>query len=233
MPGLVPGCAKVRIWGASKGREAIRPRGDEVDPSPRRSGGLPGSGFWRSPWQPCGSTQQHRAAAGARGQSGDTRPGRRRWLLLVSEGCQPQNQERVLTIRCRLEVDLQVRQEGEEPLRHPKPVFFATTFSPTSLAVGGGGRPGCRLVPLVSRRSQRPEDWRSALPHKGFGGHQGTRYMQRSGRDCVSVGLSCPRSHLGLVAGRTPPEPGSCDTSHLAELGRGQIYLSKGYGVNS
>lgn len=110
-----------------------------------------------------------------------------------------------MTIRRRVEVDLQVRQEGEEPLWHPKPVFFATTFGPTSLAAGGGGSPGRRLVPLVSRRSQRPEDWRSALPHKGFGGHQGARYTQRSGRDCVSVGLSCPCSQLGPVAGRTPP----------------------------
>lgn len=60
----------------------------------------------------------------------------------------------ILTLRCRLEVDLQVRQEGEEPFWYPQAHFLYSHLSPTSLAAGRGVPGSSRLVPLVSRRSQ-------------------------------------------------------------------------------
>lgn len=45
----------------------------------------------------------------------------------------------ILTLRCRLEVDLQVSQEGKEPFWHSQNAHFLSRhLSPTSLAVGRG-----------------------------------------------------------------------------------------------
>lgn len=44
----------------------------------------------------------------------------------------------ILTLRCRLEVDLQVSQEGTELFGHPQAHFLYSHLSPTSLAVGRG-----------------------------------------------------------------------------------------------
>lgn len=65
------------------------------------------------------------------------------------------------------------------------------------------------------------QDRRCTVPCKGFGGCYSTRYMQRNGRQRVSVGPSCPRSPS--QAAMTRP------TSLSSE---GQTHLSKGYGIN-
>jgi len=59
-----------------------------------------------------------------------------------------------VTIRHRLEEDLQVRREKSQCGISRLFFFFTTNFGPTSLAAGGGVSPGCKLVPLVSRRSR-------------------------------------------------------------------------------
>lgn len=48
----------------------------------------------------------------------------------------------ILTLRCRLEVDLWVKHEGKELLWHPQAHFLYSHLSPTSLAAGRGGAQG-------------------------------------------------------------------------------------------
>lgn len=200
--------------GVSKGR--VRLSSEEMLWTPHHAARVGSLG------QDFGSLPGSRAAApgstalqpGRGGRAGTTRPGRRKRLLLVSEGCQLLNQERVLTIRRRLEVDLEVRQEGKELLWHPKPVFFTTTFSPTSLTAGGGGSPGCRLVPLVSRRSRRVAGLEMCFATQGFWRpprHQvhAEEWIEACVRGSVLPSLpawSCcgqTRTHT-----HTPPKPG-------------------------
>lgn len=48
----------------------------------------------------------------------------------------------ILTLRCRLEVDLWVKHEGKELLWHPQAHFLYSHLSPTSLSAGRGGAQG-------------------------------------------------------------------------------------------
>lgn len=174
-----------------------------------------------------------------RGQNGDTRPGGRKGLLLVSEGHQLRNQERVLTIRHRLEVDLQVRQEGKEPLWHPKPVCFTTTLGPTSLAAGGGGSPGCRLVPRVSRRSRRVAGLEMHFATQGFWRPPRHRVHAEERTGACARGSVLPLLPAWSCCGQDPLPLRArliflAAVTHPTSLSSGgQTHLSKGYWVNS
>lgn len=218
-------------WGFRRGGSDSAPRRQSGIPRHAARVGSPGQDFGSLPGSPM-------AAAGVRGQSRDTGPGRRHWLLLVSEGHQLWNQERVLTIRRRLEVDLQAGQGRKEPLGHPKPVFFTTTFSPTSLAAGGGGSPGCRLVPLVSRRAQRLADWRSALPHEGFWRPPRHQVPAEEWTGLCVRGSVLPLLPDWFCCGQDPPPRARlvflAAVTHPASLSSGgRTHLSKGFGIDS
>lgn len=135
-----------------------------------------------------------------------------------------------MTISRRLEVDLQVRQEGKEPLWHPKPLFFTTTFSPA--CCGRRGQPGVQTGPTGEQEVSVHCGTGVVLCH--------TRVLEATKapgtcRVDGSMGLSCPRTQLGPAAAGPPPR-----LMFLAAVTRptslssgGRTHLRKGYGINS
>lgn len=129
----------------------------------------------------------------------------------------------IVTLRCRLEVDLQASQEGKEPFWHPQAHFLYSHLSPTSLAVG-------RAVP---REQTGPTGEQEVSVHCRTGDVLHTRVSEASKapgpcRGCI------PGSVLPLLAAGPPSQadfPCSCDKSHL--VSSGPTHLNKGYGIKS
>lgn len=101
----------------------------------------------------------------------------------------------ILTLRCRLEVDLWVRHEGKELLWHPQAHFLDSHLSPTSLAAGRG----------VPREQTGPTGEQEVSAHCRTGDvlcHTRVSKATKAHAEDVSLGLSSPRSQ------QDSPKPG-------------------------